>query len=89
MGTTRTLVKVTLRDLDGAPIAHGGHALELARVSGPVDASAGRVLDHGDGSYSFRILGGKLPGTSTWSVRVRDGIRPVTLYPFMQVEIVP
>ena len=81
-GGTLLELDVDLRDLDGLP-ASGDYRVRVDHAPG----SAGRaqrydVQDHGDGTYTVRILAPSGTGTDAFAVRVDGGPRPATLYPY-------
>jgi hypothetical protein len=88
-GRSQTSVRVRLFDIDGVPIAHGGATLLPSSLGTPL-VQAGLVTDHGDGSYSFPIVAGTLPGSDTWRISVDDGQgQPIVLQPDLSVRVDP
>ena len=89
-GHTSTSVKVRLFDVDGNPIAHGGHTLTLTNLSGvPAITTPSAIVDYGDGSYGFDITAGTLSGKDVWRIVANDGIGNVTLYPDLDLRVDP
>ena len=89
-GHTSTNVDFTLLDIEGLPIAHGGAAVTLTNVSGAAAATTpSAVIDHGNGTYSFTLTAGSQPGEDQWKITVDDGVRPVTLAPFLKLRVDP
>jgi uncharacterized Ntn-hydrolase superfamily protein len=89
-GHTATSVNVRLFDVDGNPIAHGGHTLTLQNISGvPAITTPSAVVDHGDGSYGFSLTAGSLTGADVWRIVANDGVGNVTLYPDLRLQVDP
>jgi len=89
-GLASTRVDVRLVDLEGAPLAAGGMLVELERLSGgPASTVPGAVVDHGNGTYSFRLRATATPGQDTWRVRVTDAVGTVVLQPDVTVRVAP
>jgi hypothetical protein len=89
-GVSDATLTIRLRDVEGDPIKHGGAEVIVTHDDSSAHSSTiGPVTDHGDGTYSCSLIAGKQPGTDVFRVLVLDGIRPVTLYPFPTLELVP
>jgi len=89
-GLSSTSVEVTLFDIDGQPITHGGASVSLLNTSGaPAVTTPGAVVDNGDGSYSFTLSAGTLPGEDLWSIKVDDGVRAATMAPYLTMRVDP
>jgi hypothetical protein len=87
-GLSSTRVDVRLVDIEGAPLTSGGMLVELVRLSGgPASTVPGAVIDHGDGTYSFRLRATTTPGQDTWRVRVTDAVGTVVLQPDVTVRV--
>jgi len=84
-------VSIRLLDLDGVPLTSGGAAVTLVNDSGAPDVCVpSAVTDHGDGSYSFDLTAGTVPGTDAWRIVVDDGLGAlVSLYPALSVRVDP
>ncbi|RMH04891.1 MAG: DUF1028 domain-containing protein [Planctomycetota bacterium] len=81
---------IDLRDLDGNPVTHGGHAISLEHD--PTSAGGAALLavhDHQDGTYTLDVQPGAEPGVDLLRVRVDDGIQPVTLWPPVELVVAP
>ncbi len=90
-GVSRTLVRIQLNDVEGQPLRQGGAQVKVFGVPEKerILARPSGVVDHGDGSYSFEVRAGTLPGTQRFEIRVDDGIRPVVLYPHTEIRLDP
>lgn len=89
-GVTSTQVDFTLVDIEGIPLLQGGAAVTLTNVSGQAAVTTpSAVLDHGNGSYSFSLTAGTLPGEDQWKITVNDGFRPATLAPYLKMRVDP
>lgn len=87
-GRSATTVTFLLQDIEGLPVGHGGAAVTLTNRSGaPAVTTPGTVIDHGDGSYSFTLTPGLVAGEDHWEIRVDDGIRAVSLAPFLRMRV--
>lgn len=87
--STRTL-SLALYDHFGAPITQGGAAVSVAHAPGSAGLGVpGPVVDHGDGTYSLAVTAGAAPGTDLFEVRIDDGVKPATLFPYPRLEHVP
>jgi hypothetical protein len=90
-GQTAVDIEVSLRDLNGLPVPFGGAEFDVSHAEG----SAGvfqrhRVIDHGDGTYSVRVVApapppGVEPELDLVQLRVIDQHIDVVLYPFAEV----
>ncbi len=81
-GAAPVQLVVDLSDLDGVPLATGGHAVTLEHD--PASAGGATLLqvhDHQDGTYTLDLQPGSEPGVDLLRVRVDDGVQPVTLWP--------
>ena len=90
-GVARTQVCVRLVDLDGNWVTEGGAKVWVVNQSGVAEVTtAGPVTDHGDGSYSFELTAGTVPGEDSWRVLVDDGLgKVVRLYPEVLLRVDP
>lgn len=84
-GVTHSAVNVRLVDVDGAPLTSGGHVVTVTPIGDPV-ATLTPVVDHGNGSYSFDLTATTQTGRAQLVVVVDDGVRPVQLYPSLDVR---
>ncbi|MBM3985967.1 MAG: DUF1028 domain-containing protein, partial [Planctomycetes bacterium] len=85
--STRTL-SLALYDHLGAPITSGGAAVSVQHAPGSAGSCAiGAVVDHGDGTYEVPVTAGLVTGLDLFNVRVDDGVKPATLYPYPALEL--
>jgi Family of unknown function (DUF1028)/Invasin, domain 3 len=85
--STRTLT-VALYDYFGAPLLAGGATLTVTHAPDSAGLSAiGAVTDNGDGTYSLEVTAGASTGTDLFAVRVDDGFKPATLYPYPALRL--
>jgi hypothetical protein len=85
--STRTL-SVALYDHFGAPISSGGAAVSVLHAPGSAGSCAiGPALDNGDGTYEVTVTAGLATGFDLFSVRVDDGVKPATLFPYPSLEL--
>ena len=89
-GASAATISVTLRDIDGAQLTHGGAVLTLVpRHGGAPPALPGPVTDHGDGTYSFELVATTDPGRGEWDVVVDfGGAKTRQLWPPLALETV-
>lgn len=87
-GLTLSEVTVRLVDIEGVPLTTGGQTVTVARREGPAVATAGSVVDNGDGTFTFDLLSTSVPGEAAFAITVDDGVRPVELTPAVHVESV-
>ena len=87
-GRSATTVTVRLVDVNGDALIMGGAEVSVTLAEDPL-AVAGDVVDHGDGSYSFPVTAGTTAGLARFTVTADDGVRPVELYPPLEVRIDP
>jgi uncharacterized Ntn-hydrolase superfamily protein len=88
-GTAATKVVVTLVDVDGNELAHGGHRLVVTPRDGVAGTCAlGPIEDRGDGTYAFTVRAGTAAGAATWELEVQGGERPVPLRPYLGLKLV-
>ncbi len=85
-GVTASRVTVRLVDVDGAPLTAGGQALSVISKSGDAIAAGANFVDHGDGTHSFDLVATLEEGIGEYAVVVDDGVRPVEMYPPLQVS---
>ncbi len=89
-GTTYTVVRVALRDIEGEPLMDGGAQVRLQWGGvGEPTAISGPVSDHGDGTYSFRLTATETAGEGAWRISVDDGLGAVRLYPDLALRTDP
>lgn len=89
-GASVSTATVRLRDVEGVPLDHGGATLTVAPAPGaPVLASAGQVTDLGDGRYRFPLTAGTTSGTARFVITASDGVVTATLFPFLELELLP
>ena len=85
-GVTQRTVTVRLSNVEGSPLTKGGRNVRVLRVGGfPSFATVGPVTDLGDGTYSFSLTAGTVPGTDTFVIRADSA----TLYPYLTVRTDP
>jgi hypothetical protein len=85
--STRTLT-VALYDYFGAPLLAGGAAVTVMHAPGSAGScTIGPVTDHGDGTYSVEVTAGSATGEDLFAVRVDDGFKPATLYPYPELRL--
>lgn len=88
-GVTRSSVTVRLRDVDGNAITSGGHAIGVNAKSGMGNiVTVEDVTDNGDGTYTFDFQATQMTGEAEYVVVIDDGIRPVEMYPSLQLTSV-
>lgn len=80
-------LQLSLADLEGTPITHGGAKFKIQHT----DDSAGlsmrqEVLDHGDGTYTLRFLATAAAGTDRFRISIDDGVGPAVLYPLPEID---
>ncbi|TAH38084.1 MAG: DUF1028 domain-containing protein [Planctomycetota bacterium] len=83
-------LKVDLSDVDATPLSSGGATVSIqhdARSSG--QASVYQVIDNQDGTYEVELNSGAVPGVDRIRVIVDDGVRPVTLWPPVELRYTP
>ena len=89
-GVTKRAVTVSLVDVDGVPLDHGGADVRVRTVDGSRSfSSPSAVVDHGDGTYSFSLTAGTRPGTDRFAITAADGFLTATLYPYLEVRSDP
>lgn len=90
-GKSVSSVEITLRDLNGTRILHGGHKVTVRTVGLPSPATtiSRPVTDHGDGTYSFQLRSTGQPGRAEWVIEVDDGTHLVRLFPSLVVTATP
>jgi hypothetical protein len=89
-GSSSAQVTVRLVDIDGQPLSGGGAAVSVAGADGAeLLTTLGPVTDLGDGSYSFEVTAGAIPGTERLAITVDDGTGPVLLYPYFELPVDP
>ncbi len=85
-GVTERTVTVHVRDLEGNLLSSGGANVRVETETGdPALATIGPVSDNGDGTYSFTLTAGTVPGTDTLIVRANAA----TLFPYLTVRTDP
>jgi hypothetical protein len=83
-GLSELDVKVSLVDIEGAPLNVGGAAITLEKLSfGAAVSVPSAVTDNGDGTYQFSIQAGTSAGSDTWRV-LADSI---VLQPDVEVRV--
>ena len=87
-GLTQSRVTVRLVDVDGTPLAVGGQSLAVALEEGQAVATVTGSMDNGDGTHTFDLLATQVQGLGRFSITVDDGVRPVRLYPDLEVRSV-
>ena len=87
-GVTRTTVTVRLVDVDGGPLTSGGATVAVDSVN-DTSATAGPVTDHGDGTYSFPVTAGIVPGDARFVITAADGVVTATLFPYLELVVDP
>ncbi len=85
-GCKQTVATVELVDVDGVPLASGGAMIHVTAEDEAV-ATAGVVTDHGNGTYSFPVTAGLVPGTARFVITADDGVARATLYPFLELRV--
>lgn len=89
-GVTSRIVTVRLRDIEGDPLTAGGADVRVEALDGARQyASLGPVVDHGDGTYSFKLEAGREPGDDTFVITAADDELTATLYPYLEVRSDP
>ena len=89
-GTTTSAATITLADVEGVPITHGGATITVTPVGGATPhATPGTPLDLGNGTYSIPFTAGTTSGTDEFAIQVDDGSAVVTLFPYLQVKTDP
>ncbi len=89
-GHTAASVDFSLVDIEGIPLSSGGAAITLTNKSGlPAVTTPSAVIDHGNGTYSFTLTAGLLPGEDQWQITANDGFRPATLAPYLKMRVDP
>ncbi len=89
-GTSTRMLSLGLYDHFGDPILAGGASVTVAHAPGSAGLTAiGAVTDHGDGTYSLEVTAGSGTGTDLFEVRVDDGFKPATLYPYPSLLLRP
>jgi len=82
-------VQVRLVDVDGTPLASGGHEVTVVSTTGrPPISHVSPIQDNGDGTYAFTLRAGGQTGGEELEVWVDDGVRPVRLHPSLRIQIV-
>lgn len=86
-GGVLAALDLDLRDLDGLPLPAGGAQVGVEHAPGSAgQAQRYAVDDHGDGTYTVRLLAQATAGKDVFAVVVDDGSRPVTLYPYPELD---
>ena len=85
-GMTQTTVTVTLADVDGLPLTHGGAEVAI-EVQEDSAVTVGAVTDHGDGTYSFPVTAGTTPGLARFTITADDGLVKATLFPHFELAV--
>lgn len=81
-GVTSAGLTIRLVDVDGVALTTGGATVTVALApTATADVTLGPVTDHGDGSYSFDVTAGLLPGVAELVIVAGDGVQQATLYP--------
>ncbi|MBK8179696.1 MAG: DUF1028 domain-containing protein [Planctomycetes bacterium] len=87
-GLSATTVDVQAVDIEGLPVTQGGATVTLTNVSGfPAVTTPSGILDHGNGLYSFALQAGTTPGEDQWQVRIDDGVKAVTIAPYVKMRV--
>lgn len=80
-------LQLSLADLEGTPITHGGAKIQIAHSEDSAGLSDRQVIeDHGDGTYTLRFLATAATGTDRFEITVKDGLRPAVLYPLPEIQ---
>ncbi len=89
-GVSSATATLSLADWRGDPLTSGGASVsvELAPDSG-AQATIGPVTDQGDGSYTFELTAGMVPGTVRLLVAVDDGQGAIQLAPSPSIDLLP
>lgn len=87
-GVSTTTMTIELVDVDGVPLATGGAMIDVAVEGDPV-LRIGAVTDHEDGTYSFPIGAGVVPGAVRFAITADDGTARALLYPFPELRVDP
>jgi hypothetical protein len=89
-GVSATTVRVELRDIDGVRLRRGGFPLRVEEVGeGRPLTRVGPVLDHGDGTYTFKVRAGLVPGDVRYAITVEDEGEDVLHYPAASLKLSP
>ena len=88
-GTATLEVDVRLRDIDGNPLAFGGHPLYLRGIGGTQPATVESVTDNGDGTYHVTLRAGTAPGLGKWRLVVMQDGAARTLHPPLEIHVDP
>jgi hypothetical protein len=87
--TTRSAV-ITLVDVDGNKITHGGATITVTPAPGTTaGASPGTPAYVGGGKYEIPFTAGTAAGIDQFALQVDDGSVVVTLYPYLTVKTDP
>jgi hypothetical protein len=89
-GISSTKATVTLIDIDGHPITHGGAQVSVEYLNpGKSNAKISPAIDNGDGTYTLTLSAGNRSGSDAWRVVVHDGQSPVTLGQRLEIVVDP
>ena len=88
-GRYRKSYMISLVDVDGTPLSTGGASVTITPAEGSVPFTTDALVDNENGTYTFDFVAGALPGIARMEVVVDDGVRPVLLAPFAEVEVAP
>ena len=89
-GLSSTTVTVRLVDRFGQPLSLGGQTLTVAPMhAGAAPATAGPVVDNGDGTHTFELQATAAAGTGEWHLTVDDGVHEVVLWPALTLDTAP
>jgi hypothetical protein len=86
-GSDSTQVDVALVDVDGRPVTSSAQLLAVTALEDP-GLLISPVVNNGDGTHRFSIVGGTNPGHARVKIVVRDGIRDVRLWPDLELTVV-
>ncbi|MGQ0553492.1 MAG: DUF1028 domain-containing protein [Planctomycetota bacterium] len=85
-GNSTARLHLALSDVHGQPLLQGGAAISLTHAAGSAGlASLLAVEDHGDGSYELLLQAGAGEGLDRLAVRIDDGFRPATIFPYPEL----
>ncbi|MFT7668190.1 MAG: putative Ntn-hydrolase superfamily protein [Planctomycetota bacterium] len=86
-GADATIIDVVLRDIQGRPVVSSAQTLMVTSIEDP-GMTVSSVINNGDGSYRFTVIGGQALGHARLRIVVQDGIRDVQLFPDVEFDVV-
>lgn len=82
-GVSIAELSISAIDVFGQPVTDGGAKLKISHADDSDGLSTRQMwIDHGDGTYTVRVLSGTAPGTDRFVITLSDDAGPATLYPF-------